>query len=70
MVCITKASIWDNWFLGGGARLAGYIRNDAPVNLIRRSVAELRAGHQLLVFPEGTRTLARRRSVRSSPASR
>ena len=56
LVCITKAGLWDNVFLGGGVRLAGYIRNDAPVALIRRAIAELGDGHQLLVFPEGTRT--------------
>ena len=56
--CIMKAGIWDNFFLGGGARLSGYIRNDAPINLVRQSVEELHAGHQLLVFPEGTRTRA------------
>lgn len=54
--CIMKAGIWDNFFLGGGARLSGYIRNDAPISLVRQSVGELNAGHQLLVFPEGTRT--------------
>jgi len=53
-----KADIWDSFFLGGGARLSGYIRNDAPINLVRQSVDELQAGHQLLVFPEGTRTRA------------
>lgn len=56
VACIMKAEIWDSAFLGGGARLAGYIRNDSPMNMIKASVAELRAGHQLLVFPEGTRT--------------
>ncbi len=56
VVCITKAGLWDNWFLGGGIRLAAYIRNDAPLELTRLAVAELRAGHQLLIFPEGTRT--------------
>ena len=54
--CIMKADIWDSFFLGGGARLSGYIRNDSPINLVRLSTKELRAGHQLLVFPEGTRT--------------
>jgi 1-acyl-sn-glycerol-3-phosphate acyltransferase len=54
--CIMKAEIWDSFFLGGGARLSGYIRNDSPINLVRLSTKELRAGHQLLVFPEGTRT--------------
>jgi 1-acyl-sn-glycerol-3-phosphate acyltransferase len=56
--CIMKAEIWDSFFLGGGARLSGYIRNDSPINLVRQSVDELHAGHQLLVFPEGTRTRA------------
>jgi 1-acyl-sn-glycerol-3-phosphate acyltransferase len=57
VVCITKASLWDNWFLGGGIRLASYIRNDAPVNLIKLALIELRADRQLLIFPEGTRTV-------------
>lgn len=56
VVCITKAGLWDNWFLGGGIRLASYIRNDAPVKLVKLALGELRAGHQLLIFPEGTRT--------------
>jgi 1-acyl-sn-glycerol-3-phosphate acyltransferase len=56
-VCIMKAKIWDNPFLGGGARLAGYIRNDTPVNMVKRAAKELGAGSQLLVFPEGTRTV-------------
>ena len=56
IACIMKAEIWDSLFLGGGARLSGYIRNDAPINLIRLSTQELREGNQLLVFPEGTRT--------------
>ena len=56
-VCIMKASIWDNPLLGGGARLAGYIRNDAPKDMIRRAAAAARDGNQLLIFPEGTRTI-------------
>lgn len=56
VVCITKAALWDNFFLGGGIRLASYIRNDAPIALVKRAVKELAEGHQLLVFPEGTRT--------------
>jgi 1-acyl-sn-glycerol-3-phosphate acyltransferase len=56
VVCITKTSIWDNPALGAGARLAGYIRNDAPHRLVRRAAAAMRGGSQLLIFPEGTRT--------------
>lgn len=56
IVCITKASLWDNPALGAGARLAGYIGNDAPLKLIRRAGLAVRGGSQLLIFPEGTRT--------------
>ncbi len=56
VTCITKASLWDNPALGAGARLAAYIRNDAPHRLIRSAAAAVAAGHQLLIFPEGTRT--------------
>lgn len=57
IVCIMKANIWDNLLLGGGARLAGYIRNDAPKDMIRLAASATRNENQLLVFPEGTRTL-------------
>jgi len=53
-VCIIKASLWGNPLLGGG-RLAGYIRNDDPMRLIRNAAATLREGSNLLIFPEGTR---------------
>ncbi len=54
--CILKAGLLRSPFLGGGARWSGYISNDAGAGLIRQATAELRAGGQLLVFPEGTRT--------------
>jgi 1-acyl-sn-glycerol-3-phosphate acyltransferase len=54
--CVLKAPLSESAVFGGGARLAGYIRNDAPVGMVRRAVAELRGGGQLLLFPEGTRT--------------
>jgi 1-acyl-sn-glycerol-3-phosphate acyltransferase len=58
IVCILKAQLLDNPLLGGGARMAGYIRNDSVGKLIRRSVAAVREGNQLLIFPEGTRTIS------------
>ncbi len=58
VVCVTKASLWNNPLLGGMVRLAGFIRNDAPLPLVRRAAAELRSGSNLLIFPEGTRTPA------------
>ena len=57
VVCITKASLWDNLILGGSVRLAGYIRNDTPLDLVRQAVQQLKGDQQLLVFPEGTRTV-------------
>jgi 1-acyl-sn-glycerol-3-phosphate acyltransferase len=56
VVCIAKAKVYDNLFLGSGARMAGYIRNDAPASLVKAAANEVRAGYQLLIFPEGTRT--------------
>lgn len=53
-VCIIKASLWGNPVLGGG-RLAGYIRSDEPLRLVRNAAAALREGSNLLIFPEGTR---------------
>jgi 1-acyl-sn-glycerol-3-phosphate acyltransferase len=46
----------DNVFLGAGARLARYIRNDSPLSMVMRATEDLTAGSQLLMFPEGTRT--------------
>jgi 1-acyl-sn-glycerol-3-phosphate acyltransferase len=58
IVCILKAQLLDNPLLGGGARMAGYIRNDSAGKLIRRSVEAVHQGNQLLIFPEGTRTVS------------
>ncbi|MGQ0522895.1 MAG: lysophospholipid acyltransferase family protein [Betaproteobacteria bacterium] len=55
-VCIMKAQLGENAFLGGAVRLAGYIRNDSAVKMIRRASTTVRDGGQLLIFPEGTRT--------------
>ncbi|MGH8687851.1 MAG: lysophospholipid acyltransferase family protein [Burkholderiales bacterium] len=54
--CVLKAPLTDGVLFGAGARLARYIRNDSPLEMVRRSVQELRGGGQLLLFPEGTRT--------------
>jgi len=54
--CIMKASLAHNPLLGPGARLARYIRNDSAYAMVHRAVQDLRAGGQLVLFPEGTRT--------------
>jgi len=55
-VCVMKGALMRNVFLGAGARLAGYIVNDSPRQMIRAAVDSLQAGGQLIVFPEGTRS--------------
>jgi 1-acyl-sn-glycerol-3-phosphate acyltransferase len=54
--CIMKASLLRNPLLGPGARLARYIRNDSAYGMVMCAVQDLRAGGQLVLFPEGTRT--------------
>lgn len=56
-VCIMRASLMQNPFLGAGARLARYIRNDPPWGMARGAVRALQQGAQLVMFPEGTRTV-------------
>jgi 1-acyl-sn-glycerol-3-phosphate acyltransferase len=56
VVCTAKAELLKNPFLGGSARLAGFLRNDVATHLVREASRQLRAGRQLLIFPEGTRT--------------
>ncbi len=55
-VCIMKAELMDNLLFGAAARLARFIRNDAPLAMILDAGEELRQGAHLLIFPEGTRT--------------
>jgi 1-acyl-sn-glycerol-3-phosphate acyltransferase len=55
-ICIMKESILCNPFLGGGARLAGYIPNGSSTGMIKAAAEALQDGGQLLLFPEGTRT--------------
>lgn len=55
-VCIMKASLMDNILFGAAARLAGYVRNHPPLEMILEARDELQHGAQLVVFPEGTRT--------------
>lgn len=54
--CIVKSGLWDNPFTGGPVRAAGYIRNDEGPRLLEDCIGSLRAGSNLIVFPEGTRS--------------
>lgn len=56
MVCVMKAALMNNILLGSAARLARYIPNHAPLDVVLRARKALRDGAHLLIFPEGTRT--------------
>ncbi|MCC5841627.1 MAG: 1-acyl-sn-glycerol-3-phosphate acyltransferase [Opitutales bacterium] len=56
VVCYFKASMHTGICGASGARLAGYLRNDSGIEGIRAAVAHLRAGGNVVLFPEGTRT--------------
>lgn len=54
--CIVKGGLWNNPFTRGPVRAAEYINNNQGVGLVADCIASLRAGNNLIVFPEGTRT--------------
>jgi len=54
--CVVKAALFANPFTRHVVRAAGYIRNAPTDEMIERSVAALRSGDTLVMFPEGTRT--------------
>jgi 1-acyl-sn-glycerol-3-phosphate acyltransferase len=56
-VCVMKGALLGNFLLGPAARLARYVRNDSLLRLMARAGDELRLGGQLLLFPEGTRSV-------------
>jgi 1-acyl-sn-glycerol-3-phosphate acyltransferase len=56
--CIVKAALLRNPFTRGPVRAAGFVCNDSGPALIDDCVASVRAGNNLIVFPEGTRTPA------------
>ena len=55
--CVMKAILRRNPLFASMARLSGYISNEDPMKLIKQSCDELTGGGQLLIFPEGTRTI-------------
>lgn len=56
VACVMKSELMNNIFLGGGARLARYIRNEPIRQMVLRASKDFKTGSHLLLFPEGTRT--------------
>lgn len=58
VACVLKADLMNNVFLGAGARLARYIRNDPVRHMVQEATRDFGCGSHLLLFPEGTRTIS------------
>ncbi|MFA9440365.1 lysophospholipid acyltransferase family protein [Uliginosibacterium sp. sgz301328] len=54
--CVVKGPLARNPFTRGPVRAADFICNDSGEGLIDDCIASLRRGHNLIIFPEGTRT--------------
>lgn len=54
--CIVKAGLARNPFTRGPIEAAGFITNSGGGALLEDCLRSLQAGHNLIIFPEGTRT--------------
>lgn len=57
IACVMKSELMNNVFLGAGARLARYIRNEPIRQMVMQATRDFKTGSHLLLFPEGTRTV-------------
>ncbi|AOY96788.1 1-acyl-sn-glycerol-3-phosphate acyltransferase [Cupriavidus sp. USMAA2-4] len=55
--CVVKAGLARNPFTRGPVLATGYVCNDAGAAMVDDCIASLRAGNNLVIFPEGTRTV-------------
>lgn len=54
---VVKAGVWKNPFMAGVVRAANYIPNlGDPERLLEDCTAAIKAGNNLVIFPEGSRT--------------
>ena len=54
--CVVKSSLLSNPFTMGAMRMAGYIANENPEQVVLQAAESLKRGNSLIIFPEGTRT--------------
>jgi len=54
--CVVKTHLFNNVFLRGVVSNTGYISNADPTGLLNDCEASLKAGNNLIIFPQGTRT--------------
>jgi len=56
--CVVNNKLWKNFFVGFIVRAAGYIRNDIPPEVfLERCTSLLAKGENIIIFPEGTRSI-------------
>lgn len=56
--CVVKKGVWKNPFMHGVIKATNYIPNlGDPEQTMRECVAALKAGNNLVIFPEGSRTV-------------
>ncbi len=55
--CVVKKSLFKDPFLKGAVKAAGYINNDGTEAIIDECAEALKAGDNLVIFPEGTRSV-------------
>ena len=61
--CIVKAALWRNPFTWGPVSLTGFISNANGPELVSAALASIHKGNNLIIFPEGTRTVPGQRSA-------
>nr|WP_315592846.1 lysophospholipid acyltransferase family protein [uncultured Cupriavidus sp.] len=54
--CVVKSALTRNPFTRGPVLATGWVRNDSGAAMVDDCIASLRAGNNLIIFPEGTRT--------------
>lgn len=54
--CVVKSGLVRNPFTRGPVLATGWVRNDSGAAMVDDCIASLRAGNNLIIFPEGTRT--------------
>ena len=61
--CLVKPGVWDNPFMRGVVAATNYIPNRGdPERVMQECVNALQTGHNLVIFPEGSRTMSGQKS--------
>jgi 1-acyl-sn-glycerol-3-phosphate acyltransferase len=54
--CVVRSGLARNPFTRGPVNATGYICNDSGAELVEDCIRSIKAGNNLIIFPEGTRT--------------